>query len=641
MWRYDPNGNGLNFRRTSTRVAGYGGTINAYTYETANRLATVGDGTNSATYTYLANSKLVSQILYKQNTTTRMTTTKQYDFLNRLEWINSTLSGANTAPFYYGYIYNDANQRTRMATADGSYWVYGYDSLGQVTSGKKYWGDGVPVEGVQNEYVFDDIGNRKSTKEGGDQFGQNLRSASYTNNTLNQITGRGVPGYANIIGSSTAANTVTVNGSNADYRRGSFYREELAISNSATNPVWTAVTVSADTTKTGNILTPPSGQTFWYDADGNLTNDLVRRYIWDGENRLVEVQPLTNAPADSKKWLTFSYDWHGRRIAKTAKWWTNSAWTTRTSNRFLYDGWSLIGELNATNNNLIRGYIWGLDLTGAVQGIGGVGALIAINDIGNGSHFAAFDGNGNVMGCTKSDGSVAAQYEYDPFGQTLRETGDYSLLNPVRFSTRNHDTETDLFYNGRTYLDGKNGRSLSRDEAAGENAYGFDNYDEVNSNDNGRYSASKTKKPKKPKIPVPDLPPYPVNNKDWKDPNTGRFCKSPLPKTSPGIGVPPSPISGPPDAAPDPGDLIEQITQGVAYISYIYWYDKAVSDCWKHTLRNHCGFKCCFINLKYSRSGLAPAVVNEGSGRVVNGKCPKANCNGISSIDSLFFALPW
>jgi YD repeat-containing protein len=40
-------------RRMTSQVTSYGGTINAYTYDTANRLATVGDGTNVATYTYL------------------------------------------------------------------------------------------------------------------------------------------------------------------------------------------------------------------------------------------------------------------------------------------------------------------------------------------------------------------------------------------------------------------------------------------------------------------------------------------------------------------------------------------------------------------------------------------------------------
>src|SRR5688572_640651 len=111
----------------------------------------------TATYAYLANSPLVQQITFKENTTTRMTTVKAYDFWNRLRRITSTRSAANQLPFSYEYQYNQANQRTRMSMADGTYWLYRYDSLGQVVSGKKYWSDGAPVPGQQFEYFFDDI----------------------------------------------------------------------------------------------------------------------------------------------------------------------------------------------------------------------------------------------------------------------------------------------------------------------------------------------------------------------------------------------------------------------------------------------------------------------------------------------------
>ena len=45
-------------------------------------------GANTATYSYLANSPLVSQIAFQQNGTNRMTTTKSYDNLNRLTQIS-------------------------------------------------------------------------------------------------------------------------------------------------------------------------------------------------------------------------------------------------------------------------------------------------------------------------------------------------------------------------------------------------------------------------------------------------------------------------------------------------------------------------------------------------------------------------
>jgi YD repeat-containing protein len=66
----------------------------------------------------------------------------------------------------FNYVYNSANQRTAVTNVDGSYWVYGYDQLGSVTSAKRYWSDGVSVAGQQEEYGYDDIGNRKYAGEG-------------------------------------------------------------------------------------------------------------------------------------------------------------------------------------------------------------------------------------------------------------------------------------------------------------------------------------------------------------------------------------------------------------------------------------------------------------------------------------------
>ena len=91
-----------------------------------------------------------------------------------------------------------ASSATRIpANANDSRWVSTYDSLGQVTGGKKYWSDGTPVAGQHFEYVFDTIGNRKTTAAGGDNSGAGLRPASYSVNTLNQYTSREVPGYVN------------------------------------------------------------------------------------------------------------------------------------------------------------------------------------------------------------------------------------------------------------------------------------------------------------------------------------------------------------------------------------------------------------------------------------------------------------
>jgi YD repeat-containing protein len=110
-----------------------------------------------------------------------MTTTKQYDNLNRLRTISSVPSGASTVSFTYQY--NDANQRTRNTEANGDYWAYEYDPLGQVKVGKKYTSGASPINGRQFEYVHDDIANRDTTTANG-------TLTDYTANLLNQYTNR-------------------------------------------------------------------------------------------------------------------------------------------------------------------------------------------------------------------------------------------------------------------------------------------------------------------------------------------------------------------------------------------------------------------------------------------------------------------
>lgn len=57
-----------------------------------------------------------------------------YDALQRL--VDIIMFNAQHATLNaHRYDYNAANQRTRRTEADGRYWDYGYDSLGQVTAG--------------------------------------------------------------------------------------------------------------------------------------------------------------------------------------------------------------------------------------------------------------------------------------------------------------------------------------------------------------------------------------------------------------------------------------------------------------------------------------------------------------------------
>ncbi len=324
-----------------------------------------------------------------------MTTTRQYDNLNRLISISSAGTGSGAPQSSFANAYNGANQRTRVNLADGSFWAYEYDALGQVKSGKRYWSDWTPAAGQQFEYAFDDIGNRTSTKAGGNSAGTALRAATYSANTLNQITQRDVPGAVDIIGAATAtATSVTVNNQPA-YRRGEYYQLALSINNGST-PQWTSVTnlaVQSGTTNTviGNSFLPQTAEILSYDADGNLTNDGRWMLTWDAENRPTKIESQASGPLASKRKITLDYDWRGRLIRRTEYNGASGSYLVTNDVKFLSDGLHCIAELNATNNALLRSYLSGRDVSGTMTGAGGVGGLLEINSVSNGVHFCAYD----------------------------------------------------------------------------------------------------------------------------------------------------------------------------------------------------------------------------------------------------------
>ena len=111
--------------------------------------------------------------------------------------------------------------------------------------GAKFFSDGSLVPGQQFEYAHDDIGNRISTKAGGDENGANLRSATYTlkANDLNQYESRTVPRKIDVLGLALGTAAVTVSSSTAlnnaaaPYRKGEYFRKELSFTENSTPPV--------------------------------------------------------------------------------------------------------------------------------------------------------------------------------------------------------------------------------------------------------------------------------------------------------------------------------------------------------------------------------------------------------------------
>jgi len=451
-------------------------------YDGYGRLNMVSNGAQAAIYSYLPGTDRLQSTAFHSSGSPVMTTTRAWQFGERLQSIANVANAAAVSS--HCYLYDAIHRRTQANMEDGSVWKYDYDDRNELTAGRRYWADWSPVSGQRFEYAYDSIGNRTNAASGGDVNGANLRTTTYAVNNLNQYTTVTTPGYKDILGVALATNSVTVNSGSCD-RKGEFFHREITVANSS-SAVWQNVTASsAGNSTNGNLAVPKNAQSYTYDLDGNLTYDGLWFYAWDGENRLTGMSmssiETSGFPAAQRKSLGFAYDQLGRRIRKIMGSWNGGGFTNYATNLFVYDGWNLVAELDHVGN-VRRSYTWGQDLNGKTsldeENVGGVGGLLLLREHGTGTtnHFAGFDGNGNVLALVKTDGSLSARYEYSPFGETIRASGPLARTNPFRWSSKFTDEESGLVcYGYRQYLPCL-GRWISRDplgEEGGMNLNAF------------------------------------------------------------------------------------------------------------------------------------------------------------------------
>ena len=127
--------------------------------------------------------------------------------------------------------------------------------------------------------------------------------------------------------------------------------------------------------------------------------------------------------------------------------------TATQTNTFIYDAWNMVQESTVSGlQSHVSHFVWGLDLSGTLQGAGGVGGLLCWIEGRDGSpsrpFFPSYDANGNITDLVDTNGAVVAHYEYDPYGNTISQSGAQADANPFRFSSKYWDGETGFYYYG-------------------------------------------------------------------------------------------------------------------------------------------------------------------------------------------------
>ena len=207
-----------------------------------------------------------------------------------------------------------------------------------------------------------------------------------------------------------------------------------------------------------------------YSSDGGLISFGEFDYVYDSASRLAEVW------SNGVRVVENQYDAIGRRVIKR---------TPDATHTFVYDGWMLVVERIERSGGQFDqiDYWWGKDISGTLDGAGGIGGLLYIRKNGCEVYVPLYDGHGNVMQYVDKQGTIVASYAYDAFGNIMQKGGVKADELKVRFSTKYSDDESGLYYFGRRFYSPRIARWLTRDpieEDGGLNLYAYCGNNAVN-----------------------------------------------------------------------------------------------------------------------------------------------------------------
>jgi RHS repeat-associated protein len=193
-----------------------------------------------------------------------------------------------------------------------------------------------------------------------------------------------------------------------------------------------------------NVVTAylPTNVVFQYDANGNLVFDGLRFLEYDDENQLIRVTVTNSFKSE------FAYDGKMRRRIRREYLWQLGTFRLNQEVHYVYDGNLVVEERDALNVPTLS-YTWGRDLSGSLEGAGGIGGLLALSQLStvNPQHFYYHaDGNGNITALINSLQNVVAKYLYDPFGNILSVSGPLADVNLYRFSSKEYHVASGLVY---------------------------------------------------------------------------------------------------------------------------------------------------------------------------------------------------
>jgi RHS repeat-associated protein len=438
----------------------------SFQYDWLNRLTNMADASGTTTYTYTPGNQLLTEDGPWANDTVTNT------YVNRLR---TSLSLQQPSGLWTNAFVHDAARRLSAVLCPAGTFGYNYRSGLPSLMPKKVL---IPGGGGYITNTFD--GNSRLTGTFlKNSFNATLDSYSYAYDPANERTnltrsdGSAVVFTYDPIGQLKVADS-SVNAED----RGYAYDAAWNLNWRTNNGSLSTFTVDTDNQLTG--FPDPGGTTVGttYDLNGNLlfatAFDWENDYVYDDENRLIGFaawrSPGGGLPASRVSRSDFLYDGLGRLRTRAEYSWNGTAWVFVSTNEYVYDGWRVIQERDASNNPIVS-YTRGTDLSGSLEGAGGIGGLLARShgySSGNWTNhnFYQADGNGNITFMINGSQAMVARYRYDPFGNLISQSGSLANANVYRFSSKEIHVASGMYYYGFRFYDPNLQRWIDRDPIA-------------------------------------------------------------------------------------------------------------------------------------------------------------------------------
>ena len=400
-----------------------------YGYDSANRISTISSPAGMFTYSYdpgqngyETSSALVNGLVFPNGARE----TNSFDSQGRVT--ERDLLNGSSSNLYQEHIesYSLADEKMEVYST-WRHQSFTYDAIGRLVadSATDPFDDAAPRVNERLKFSYDAAGNLKYRTN-------NTVVENFQVNNLNELAAVTNGGRLTVVGTSTSvATSVTVNGTNAD-----LYSSDatFAATNMPRVSSYTAIAQDSKGRHDTNVVNVniSTNVMFSYDGNGNMLSDGLHSYEWNDENELIAIF-VTNT------WRgEFTYDAKLRRRIEKDFQWNGSSWAQTNETRFVYDGNLIVQHRNGYNYPVIT-LTRGKDLSGSLEGAGGIGGLLAFSEMSNpqilNSYFHS-DANGNVTMLINYSQSMVAKYLYDAFGNILSISGPKAFLNPYRFSSK-------------------------------------------------------------------------------------------------------------------------------------------------------------------------------------------------------------